>query len=187
MENSKINLFVSDFKDGNIDRQRELDFCLDYNLKSGFFNKVISVKERPTYNSLFELTKDYPSDINIISNSDIFFTENILQSKYIKDNQCYALSRWDYVSGGSVKFHNRSDSQDVWIFRGECKIKTANFFMGLPGCDNRVAHEFKENGYEVLNPALSIRAIHLHLSNKRNYTSKDTVSKPYLYVNPCKL
>jgi hypothetical protein len=41
--------------------------------------------------------------------------------------------------------------------------------MGLPGCDNRLAHLLSETGYRLSNPCRSIRTIHLHRSNVRSY------------------
>ena len=44
--------------------------------------------------------------------------------------------------------------------------------MGVPACDNRFAYELTKSGYNVLNPAYTIKSYHLHFSN-RNYTEKD--------------
>lgn len=186
--NSKLNLFTSHYKDKSDARQKELDFCLNQNKNSGLFENIIVVQDRrPTYNDLFELTRQYPNSVNIIANSDIFFNDTILQAKYIKQNQCFALSRWDYVKGGTLKHFKRADSQDVWIVRGGSLVTTADFYLGVPGCDNRIAHEFKSAGYDVTNPSISIRTNHLHLSQIHNYTSKDTVPKPYYFPEVCSL
>jgi hypothetical protein len=40
--------------------------------------------------------------------------------------------------------------------------------MGMPGCDNALCYILDNAGYEVLNPSLDIKVIHLHLSLKRN-------------------
>lgn len=187
MLNSKLNLFTSYYVDRNPQRQREIEFCLDFNKKSGYFDNVIAIDHRrPTYNDFFELTKQYPEHVNVISNADIFFDQTILQAKTIRAIDCYALSRWDYVAGGKIKHWRREDSQDVWIIRGRARISTGNFYTGIPGCDNRIAHEFKQAAYRVTNPSNRIKCIHLHLTGVRNYNQfKDSVPKPYLMVQPC--
>ena len=59
--------------------------------------------------------------------------------------------------------------------------------MGMPGCDNRIAKEILDAGYNITNPCLSIKAIHLHETGYRTYTAKDTVHGLYHYVLPCYL
>lgn len=185
----KINLFTSYYKDENIERQKEIDFCLNYNKDSMIFDNVIVIDDkRPTFKEIFELTKQYPNDVNVISNSDIFFTESILQSKVLDYNECFALARWDYLKGGSIKRLERNDAQDTWIFKGEAKVVGGNFYMGVPGCDNRLAYDIKCSGYKIINPSISIKSVHLHLTDKRNY-NKNTmpIEKPYLLLPPCSL
>ena len=76
-------------------------------------------------------------------------------------------------------------SQDVWAFKAPLPKVDAKFLMGKPGCDNRIAYEFRRAGLRVNNPAYSIMAAHLHMSQKRNYThGKDTVPGPYALVVP---
>lgn len=186
MSTSKLNLFTSYYQDKSPERQKEIDFCINFNRNSGFFDNVITIEgRRPTYKDFFELTKQYPDHVNVIANSDIFFNETILQAKGIRSVQCYALSRWDYVKGGMIKSWCRKDSQDAWIFRGRCLFQGGDFYTGTPGCDNRIAYELKQAGYMVTNPSKRIKAIHLHLSDVRNYTNLEKVDKPYLMVEPC--
>jgi hypothetical protein len=40
--------------------------------------------------------------------------------------------------------------------------------MGVAGCDNRLAYELEQAGFIVINPSLSIKTYHLHLTNIRN-------------------
>lgn len=187
LENSKINLFTSYYQDKNPDRQKEIDFCLEQNRSSGYFNEVVVIYgKRPTFLDFFEATKKYPEDVNVIANSDIFFDHTILMAKEIKYNYCYALSRWDLKSNGNIYHHKHSDSQDVWIFRGQSKCDVGHFYLGVPGCDNRIAYELKKK-YVVTNPSISIRPIHLHLTQIHNYSEKDKVSEPYAMVEPCQI
>lgn len=184
---AKINLFTSYYKDTNEKRQTELDFCLNYNRNSMIFDNVIVVEDkRPTFKDLFELTKQYPNDINVITNSDIFFTESIFQCKLLQPNQCFALSRWDYQQGGTIKHFDAKDAQDTWVFNGVANVNGGDFFMGIPGCDNRIAYEIKNSGYNISNPSKSIKSVHLHLSEVRNYNRNiHKVEQPYLMLPPC--
>jgi hypothetical protein len=185
-ELKQINLFVQVYDYGNPDRQSELDSCLRINKGSGYFKKVIELKDRPTYQQLFHLTKSYPDDINIIANSDIFFDETILMTKFMDADDCYALSRWDYSSGNLSVLFDRNDSQDAWVFSGSVtKVVNCDFTMGVPGCDNRIAHCIKSAGYKVLNPSKTIHAIHLHETNLRTYDhTTQRVPEPYHFIKP---
>lgn len=185
--NCKMNLFTSWYQDSSPARQKEMDFCLKYNRSSGYFDNVIVVTDkRPTYNDFFELTKKYPQDVNVIANSDIFFDHTISMAKQLSYTKCYALSRWDLTKDKTIEHHKRLDSQDVWIFRGTSKCFSGDFFLGLPGCDNRIAYELKKH-YIVTNPSISIRPIHYHLTQIHNYTAAHTVPQPYAMVEPCQL
>ena len=184
---TKLNLYTSYYKGNSSERQKELDFCLAYNKASGFFDNIILIEDkRPTFKELFALTKQYPDHVNIVTNSDIFFPESILQVKTIQYRECYALSRWDYVTGGKIKLLENKDSQDTWIFRGGSMCEMGDFKFGLPGCDNRIAYELKESGYKVTNPSKRIKTVHLHLSEVKSYNKKTTpIPKPYLMIPVC--
>lgn len=184
-ETSKINLFTSYYVDKNSDRQREIEFCREFNSKSGYFDNIVVIDDkRPTYNDFFELSAKFKDDVNVIANSDIFFDHTILQAKSIKFKQCFALSRWDVEKDGTVKHFKRNDSQDVWIIRGECELRTGNFYLGIAGCDNRIAYELSKK-YIVTNPSTTIRPLHLHLTGVSNYNPKDAIPQPYKMVTPC--
>lgn len=216
----KINLYTTFYKDANQDRMNELLFCVNKNLsgvfdrvtflvdsrddKSDYYNLknyegcsiVIFNEKRPSFNDFFDSCEDYC--INVISNTDIFFTENSIECiKHFFDttdeslfgSTCLALSRWDYYPDGTSNHFDRLDSQDTWCFYGKPKIRTSiDFTMGVAGCDNRLAYELKEGGYNVLNPSKSLRTYHLHNSNVRNYIKdgivQNRVEPPYYLVNP---
>lgn len=151
------------------------------------FDRMIVVKGRPTFNQLFKLSEKFPDDINVFCNSDIYFKE-IESLRGIKENECYALTRWDQ-KGERLTFFNRRDSQDSWIFKGAIKPMNANFTAGMWGCDNRLAYEIMRVGYKITNPSLSIITVHLHEVDARNQerTPQNTVPQPYYLVDPCAL
>lgn len=187
-ESAPIILYVGVYEDKNPERQDELEECLYQNQNNPHISKVVEVRDRrPTFQNLFDLFDE--NAINVIVNSDIFFTETIQLAKLIKPNQAFALCRYDWNGNGHAKFINRYDAQDAWVFRGKIKKKIyADFHLGIPGCDNRLAYELKKAGYLVTNPSLSIHALHYHTSQVRHYNSKTpAVAQPYHFVHPCAL
>ena len=194
----KINLFTSYFQCGNQQRQRELDFCLEKNKANHLIHKIYLFSERPTYKIFFEQTRKYPDYINILTNADIYFNETLDYVRFIKPNQCFALTRWEDYEKKIVSFETRhienkeakaKHSQDVWIFRGAVKAEVyGNFYLGIPGCDNRIAFEIGRM-YSVINPSKTIQSIHKHRNPVRKYNipegSPDRIMGRYKWVDPC--
>lgn len=188
-----INLFVNYYQDKDPERQKELDVCLKKNLENKLLNVVvIDSQTRMTYNDYFKLINNYSSfeDINIISNSDIYFDETIERTNILNAKQCFALTRWNFNQDGTSTYFNCSDSQDCWIFRGKIADVEGSFFLGYRGCDNRIAYEFQRAGWNISNPSLTIISYHLHLSDVRNYSLTDNeflIPGPYLQLYPSSL
>lgn len=182
---NEINLFVQVYQQENKDRQKELDVCLELNYHNHFITNIIEIEDRLTYREIFDMTADYPNGINIIANSDIYFNETIGWTKFMDNNSCYSLSRWDYIGRNLCVLFDRKDSQDVWIFKGKVheSIK-GNFTLGIAGCDNKIAYEINGAGYKILNPSKTIHAIHLHESNHRTYTGADRLHPPFHFIFP---
>lgn len=193
----KINLFINHFQCGNKKRQKELDFCLKHNRESGYFKNIINFEGRITYNDFFKETLNYPNDINILANTDIYFNETILKVRDIKENECYCITRWEEDREGIVRFKDKHGynneakekfSQDVWVIKGRSRQVYGAFHLGVPGCDNRVAYEFIMAKYLVSNPCESIQCIHRHQEKKRKYNIPqgyiDRVPQPYKFIEP---
>jgi len=207
-----VNLFVNFYKDSNEDRYKELEKCLRSNIANPLIDKVyvfcneqdrdlvlgfpdlhkvglIIREDRPTYGEMFDeinsRTREF--EVNILSNTDIYFDESLIHVHGIKNNQCYALSRWEF--GIVEQVQTRGDSQDTWIFRGKIReLAYTHFTLGKLGCDNRIAHELVLAGYEVTNPSRTIKTWHLHESGIRNYNSTDvSVPQPYYKIKPHEL
>jgi len=200
----KVNLFISYYKDKTEERQRELDFCINKNINAGFYSIQVLVStqdiivsdklilhvgyERPTFNDFFKIMSkpEFSNDINILANTDIFFDDLSQIINYgLCENTCLALSRWDYPKDGNATHFDRVDSQDTWIFYGSPKIMTSiDFILGKGGCDNRLAYELQQCGYNVINPSKTIKTYHYHNSNLRtwNEIGKPIVPPPYLLL-----
>jgi hypothetical protein len=194
-------LYLNYYKDGNAERQKEIERCLEINLNNEHLQNVIiisdteglkhisekyqphkkiyvySIDHRPTYQDFFDLVNKISDheDISIIANTDIFFDDSIaLLDKIEMDGNCIALSRWDVLADGKANFHCQPGSQDVWIFKGKIKpMGFSSFCLGKRGCDNRIAYEIERAGYTLYNPSRDIIAYHLHITGIRNYSFKD--------------
>ena len=160
-----VNLFTSIYTDKSAVRQKELIYCLNKNIDNAHIEKiylfvdgevelpnsdklVIIPFKRPTYRDFFNLidrTVTSRDDISIVANTDIYFNHT-LNGLTLYERQCIALSRWDDKPGG-LKLHNERFSQDVWIFRGKMRnVNFCDFFLGIPGCDNRIFNEQRSRG-----------------------------------------
>lgn len=208
-----INLFVNVYLEENLDRRKELHDCFlrnvfnqqvdrlyilitmedtviisNFLMNSKIFVDVIA--GRPTYKDFFDYINKYTQDddINIIANSDIFFDDTILNVNKLKQDECFALSRWEIGKDGlpnHVQVQVRGDSNDTWCFRGNIKhIEYCDFTLGKAGCDNRIAYEIQKAGYKISNPSKTIKTWHLHNSGIRHYihTREHCVPEPYLTI-----
>jgi hypothetical protein len=143
--------------------------------------KISLIKGRATYGDFFKIANEkYPSSKIIVTNADIFFNETLWALKdYDLTNKFLALTRWDVLADGSLKMRRDRDSQDTWIFSTPLKkFKNDNVMLGVVGCDPEIAYHAHESGLRVINPCLTIRCCHLHLSNIRNYVY-DPKTRPY--------
>ena len=204
-------LYTTYYKEINNYRKNELLTCLKNNISNTAISKIIVFNEgdsighlapgnieevfldkRPTYNDFINYinVNSNPDDIHIIANTDIYFDSNIGVLQYINlKDTCLALSRWDTADTIKPKLYNHNDSQDVWVFKGPIKqTLQANFPLGVPRCDNRLMYQLQEAGYEVLNPAFSIKAFHIHKGQRALvYTEGDNtynIKPPYRYLYP---
>jgi hypothetical protein len=189
-----INVFTGYYEDNNPTRNEELLECIRQNILNPYINYVlIESDKRMKYNEYFKIINEYsdPNDVNIIMNLDIYLdpcTCHLLER--IKPREMFALCRWERKKDGQIKFADRPDSQDVWVFRGYIDVN-CDFYIGYAGCDNRIAKIFSDIGWRVTNPGKSIKTIHVHSSNIRNYKpgkhNTMVVEGPYLTLPPTSL
>lgn len=198
-----INLFTSYFRSDNAFRQNELDMCLNKNIACKEIDRIyllcdqptevpshpkitpIYIRHRPTYDVMFSFVNSYTGDqdYNVIANSDIYFDETLKLVNQYNPNYCLALTRWEVEKTG-IRFLNRRDSQDVWIFKGKARDVKGDFGLGVPGCDNAIAFRFEQAGYKVINPSRTIKTYHLHQSGVRTYNVNVKVPQPYKLIEP---
>jgi len=150
---------------------------------------------RPKCRDLFNLiaTASDQRDINIVLNSDCFpEPADLPMLEFLAADEAWCVSRVEISSAVPLKIDTRKnkrrarkhpfDMQDAWIIRGTPKEgMTLDFFMGMPGCDNRLAYELQQAGYRISNPASFFRLYHFHTSAERNYDESQRVAPPYAF------
>lgn len=174
------------YESPNAERQAELDRCRKINGELNAFADVVLVDgaaRRWTFADFFRLMAErHPGEICVLANSDMAFTDSIaLAAPLAAQGMLVALSRWDDAVAPSMEGHSTgagwhffSHSQDVWVFRaGELPPFNADFQLGIPQCESRLAYEAAAAGLIVVNPALSIRCHHHHGSAVRNWRRQD--------------
>jgi len=191
-----INLFQNYYEENNVARRNEIDFCISKNMENQDVNLIlIESNTRMTYSDFFRIINNYTGsdDINIIANLDIYLNETIKLLTTMSHDQAFAICRWELEKNGGLRFADRPDSQDTWIFKGKIKNVFGDFNLGYCGCDNRIAYEIQKAGYLLKNPGKTIQTIHAHSSGIRNYKYKGKerkdfeVGPPYLTITPTTL
>lgn len=149
---------------------------------------------RLTYADLLRATAEYVPLNTVVAytNADIYLDESIL-SVYSLDmrDKMLALLRWDTDDKGSEPklFGPYCDSQDTWIVLSDSvKSRTFdyerfNYQLGRAGCDNRFTADMFANRFLILNPANTIKTLHIHKSDIRDYNKTDIIMSPY-YIYP---
>jgi hypothetical protein len=158
------------------------EFIRNFSLKI----EIVKFENRPKFKDLILFANTLSNTvIKIIANTDIYFDETLSKALHVKEKEVYCLTRWNHEDDGQIQFFPNFKSQDSWIFRDTLPDKIGDFFLGVPGCDNRLAAEFIANGFKINNPSLSIHSIHLHATEKRTYHKVlDRVPGEYAYCLP---
>lgn len=148
--------------------------------------EVVPLGRRAKYEDYFaHVNSRLSGRIVIVTNADIYFDDTVrLIAGLDMANMFVCLSR---TEADGISNPNMWGSQDSWIFLSPIRPFPSNWHLGVPGCDNKIAHEAFSAGMKVINPCLSVRANHLHASGERNYTSSDCVPGPYRVIQPCTL
>lgn len=132
---------------------------------------------RVTFHDLFGYANRHLAGRRVaIANSDIYFDHTLARlDAYALEGQLLCLSRWEADPDGRPYLFEHPFSQDVWAFQAPLRPFPCDWFLGLPGCENRLAHEAARAGLRLSNPSRSVRAHHLHQSQVRHYTERQRV------------
>jgi len=212
MNDTSVTLGINFYLSDNPQRMDELMQCLQYNLNNKSIDSIVMMLDteaynylrglkyhetgkivfilgdgRPTYDMMFTLIDDLAkTDVRILANSDMFFPNSSMHHyKHLNPGEVWALSRWDEGKNKERKLWNHRDSQDVWAWKGAMVLREpADFTLGLPGCDNRIAKILLNSGYKVLNPSINVQTVHVHNTGHRTYDRSQTVQPPYHFIQP---
>lgn len=206
----KYILLTTYYKSEDEERNIENKICLEQNILNNHISKIylflqstetidlpnhpkieyVKNGKRPTFHDFFKFSNFiFEEDTRIIiANSDIYFDETLklLENINIK-NSLITLTRWDLQYNHSSIFYNKYLSQDSWIFSKKINEQIGQYFIGQHGCDNRLLYELKQDGIEIINPSLSVKSTHVHMSQLRPYFNDKNykyVDPPYLYSLP---
>lgn len=158
--------------------------------------KLTPLKTRITYADCIRIIeKRVPKGhIVVFANADIYL-DTSWHSIWSTDlhDVFMGLLRWEQgLTGQEPKiFGPRSDSQDTWVIHSDTVLsrtwnyEALNIPFGKAGCDNAILVEFLRQKCKIVNPALSLRTIHVHQSEIRTYDKADIVDRPiYMHVDP---
>lgn len=110
-------------------------------------------------------------DIAILMTPDTYLDETVLHAREVSESECFVITRWEEEVDGSLSRmtdEEASTCQDGFIVRAPVRpVGDMPYGFGVAGGEGRLAYEMKKAGYTVTNPSLSIRFIHVHLSNIR--------------------
>ena len=206
-----LRLFTTLYPEKNAARMAEYQECLRRNLGAALVQEVCVLSEnaeahlpshaklrvrkvthRPLYDELFAWVNELAeaADLSVLTNTDVWFDEGLRQIEAVdwRGPRVLAVSRWDVLQDGAIRLFEYGDSQDCWIVRGKVGGVRGNFPIGVYDCDNKIAWEFAQAGYQVVNPALSLRTYHLHLCGYRSYKIAPApdygIRPPFHYPEP---
>lgn len=200
-----MHLYLSHYTAQTRARQQEMAEALAGNLNASFVREVtlfvegeapvlprthvnvtVVPSQRLTYQAIFDFANTHTGkdELHAIVNSDISLRKGFEGLSSVMTSETFiALSRYE-ASG--VYDAYPANSQDVWIWRGRCRIDCADFYMGIRGCDNRLAAEAYLAGYTVVNPCRNLVTHHHHRSQDRGEDyNAEYVDPPYVGVSPC--
>ena len=173
----------------------EQDYSAEWN-KMPLSHKIKQavIKKRLTYAHFLQYVHDHvPENVFVVlCNADIYFGNSLEDlHKMNMADKMLALLRYDDDGRGPERatlFGPRADAQDSWMLLSNSirmrkwDYARFDFQLGQPGCDNAFAGLMLRQHFLLSNPALTFKTYHLHNSNIRNYTTKDTI-RADIYVN----
>lgn len=148
-----------------------LDYLIQHNIT------ITYISDRPTYDFCFSLANElYPNEKILLCNADIYYNETLASlENYDLENRFIVLTRWNVLRNGKLKqmYSRRRKpniwSHDTWIFKTPIReFEDKTIQLGTTYCDCRIAYQAQQAGYKVINPCLSIKSCHLHLSGVRH-------------------
>jgi len=188
-------------EEANAERAAELAEALRANAQSGAelytFGATdpgngihhIAGPERATFSDFFRAANTLagPDDLSVIANLDIVLPPATITTLRTIDlaGVALALTRWMEPDGEGGPIPTSAICQDTWVFQGQIRPMTADFFLGIGACDNVIASRIVEAGYRLENPSGTLRTIHRHRSKYRTWPGQPWIKGERLCVPAC--
>lgn len=196
-------LITTYYDDGHERRYNELSGCIEWNANRPEISQVVVLTEasakkvagwnskidarqvsaRPLFSDFFAIANaEFPGRVCIIANTDIAFDGTLaLVGTIDLFGKCLAISRRN--ARAPKRFYENQWCQDTWIFKSPIPELHAEFPIGAPSCDWRLARLLMDAGLQVLNPCCDVATWHHHRLNNLDRYPKG-VDGPYAPVPP---
>ena len=157
---------------------------------------TIPLKTRITYSNCIEAIQSRlgPGYIVVFANADIYLDDSWKSVWSVNLHDTFlALLRWEEGDDNNPHtiFGPRADSQDTWVIHSDSvmdrkwSLNNLNIPFGQAGCDNAICIEFLRHKFKIVNPSWSLKTIHVHKSEIRNYDPKNIVDRStYMFIEP---
>lgn len=171
--------------------------------------ELVEIHERAGFHDFFEhANRVKQGNVIVACNTDIYFDHTLKSATACSFNPdstghyslLMALTRYNLHPIEGIRIQDfpggriNGGSNDAWIFKAPIKRFGWDIKIGILGCDAYVAQRAKAAGLTVINPCLSVRAIHFHPSRERTGGSMlngktywDAPDYVCAEVPPCKL
>ena len=171
-------LISQSYDAGSDTRNKELLRARTQNEQSALIDVVDYVdgsSHKWTFNDLVErCNRLYSGKKCVIANSDISLESAFGLEGLIREGTLVCLTRWESARGPRMLGHIWGDrlfsgSQDCWCFVGGSLPKLDfEIPLGIAGCDQLIAGWGVSSGLRVIDPAVSVRTLHIHADESRN-------------------
>jgi hypothetical protein len=180
-------------------------YCLYKNLSNKHIDKLVLFVENCEFNNIFNdekliiipiekrmsykiwmdyADKEYPEDIKILSNSDVYFDSSVSFLDQISEweEKLYILSRKDLTKDGNIipsGFTYNPDNkvqfpidkmQDAWIYKKINYDFNKDWNLGVLHCENHFRENAKRAGVSAVNLFDHIDLIHVDWRQQKNYS-----------------
>lgn len=186
-----VVLVIGAYNETEAPRRQEYEYCLTSNLK--VFEAVHVLREdahtwadtlagtaklhlaehghRATFAEYFQYANSNLAGCFVfVSNADIVVSTPAAVRTLPMDHTLLLLSKRQAEAEEIVS--TRGLSLDTFAFKAPIRPFPADWYLGRPGCEHRLAYEARRAGMTCRNPARIIICRHYHASGIRHYNAK---------------
>jgi hypothetical protein len=184
-------------------------YCLYQNLSNELIDKLVLFVDNYEFNNIFNeklivvpiqtrlsykmwmdyADKEYPEDIKILSNSDVYFDESLSFLDQINEweNRLYVLTRKDLTKDGNIipsfLVYNPNNTeqtspqhcQDAWIYKNKLEGDFNNYNLGVMHCENGFRISAQESGIGVFSLFKNVELTHIDWRSSKTYSQEQYI------------